>query len=497
MAAMRQRSRGGRVRLEDVAALHYSTWKERRLRKRAKSLRLVDYVHHVSPELQPPEHLRPYAEVLEKACPGNTACDLGSLRAVVAAPPQHGKTELALRAFLWWDSCFPGKRHAYVTYNGDRAMAVARRFWDVAEQAGLEPGGTLEEVRLKGGSTIKFTSIGGSLTGYPIDGVCIVDDPIKDSTDAQSATLRKRCVEWFDSVAFARRHPGTSFVVMATRWHVEDLSGVLVKREGWRYVNLKAIADGPVNDDGVVIDDPLGRRAGESLWPAHKPPSFFNEERLNAYWWASLYQGEPRPRGGHVFNEPARYDALPTGAVRIGHGCDLAFSAKTHRDWSVAIELWREDPTDGSLPIYYLVEVDRRQVQAPEFCDALAAKLQNTGSVVRWYAYGSEIGIADFIRREGVLIQSISARGDKFARATPVAAAWNAGRVKVPRNAPWLSVFLDEVREFTGIDDLHDDQVDALGAAYDLLNEAGSFQTYGGSGSRYSTQGGSGSRYAR
>ncbi len=469
-----------RVRLEDVAAERFRLWQARKARERAKRLRLVDYVHEVSPDLDPPLHLQPYAAILEEACPSKGGG--GGTRVVVAAPPQHGKTELTLRAFLWWASRRDARRHAYVTYNGDRAMAVARKFWLLAEACGLEPSGVLEEVRLKGGATVKFTSIGGSLTGYPIDGVCVIDDPIKDSTDAQSPTIRARCVEWFDTVAFTRRHAGTSFVVMATRWHTEDLSGVLIGR-GWRYVNLKAIAEGPANDNGAVINDPLGRKPGEALWPSHKPAEFFAEEQKNTYWWASLYQGEPRPKGGKVFGEPARYKHLPT-VYRVGYGIDLAYTAKTHRDFSVCVELWREDPPEG-LPRYYLVEVDRRQAQAPEFSAALKARIESTGAPLRWYAYGPELGVGDFLVQDGLSLQALPARGDKFVRAQPVAAAWNDGRVLVPEGAPWLAAFLDELREFTGVGDLHDDQVDALGAAFDLLHEGMTDSRILKGGSRY------------
>jgi len=469
-----------RVRLEDVAAEKFRLWQARKARERAKSLGLVEYVSEVSPDLEPPEHLRPYAEVLESSCPSKGKP--GGVRVVFAAPPQHGKTELTLRAFLWWAVRREPRRHAYVTYNGDRSLAVARKFWLLAEACGLEPSGVLDEVRLRGGATIKFTSIGGSLTGYPIDGVCVIDDPIKDSTEAQSPTIRARCVEWFDTVAFTRRHVGTSFVVMATRWHPEDLSGVLIGR-GWRYVNLKAIAEGAANDNGEVVDDPLRRKPGEALWPSHKPPEFFTEERKNTYWWASLYQGEPRPKGGKVFGEPARYKHLPA-VYRVGHGIDLAYTAKTHRDFSVCVTLWRQDRPDAP-PLYYLVEVDRRQVQAPEFSAALKAKLAETGAPLRWYAYGPELGVGDFLVRDGLYLQALPARGDKFVRAQDVAAAWNDGRVLVPEDAPWLAVFLDELREFTGVGDLHDDQVDALGAAFDLLNEGISDGRIIKGGSRY------------
>jgi predicted phage terminase large subunit-like protein len=52
-----------------------------------------------------------------------------------------------------------------------------------------------------------------------------------------------------------------------------------------------------------------------------------------------------------------------------------------------------------------------------------------------------------------------------------VAAAWQDGRLFLPRRAPWLSDFLAELGAFTGVDDLNDDQVDALAAAFDSLEQ--------------------------
>jgi predicted phage terminase large subunit-like protein len=59
---------------------------------------------------------------------------------------------------------------------------------------------------------------------------------------------------------------------------------------------------------------------------------------------------------------------------------------------------------------------------------------------------------------------------DKLSRATSTAAAWSSQRVHVPREAPWLRDFVDEVCSFTGIKDRHDDQVDAFVAAFDALH---------------------------
>ncbi len=57
-------------------------------------------------------------------------------------------------------------------------------------------------------------------------------------------------------------------------------------------------------------------------------------------------------------------------------------------------------------------------------------------------------------------VVDITPIGDKFTRALPVAAAWRDGRVRLPGAASWLEDFLDEVKIFTGLKDIHDDQVD-------------------------------------
>jgi predicted phage terminase large subunit-like protein len=431
---------------------------------------IVEFVPRLSTQLEAPHWFGPYAELLERA--GAHAANENAhgepLRVVLAAPPQHGKTELTLHALVWIALKYPGLRHAYVTYSQERAEYVSRKFQDLALEAGLAPEGNLSDVRLKGGTEIRFTSVGGSLTGFTVDGLLVIDDPFKDRVTAESARLRKRVQEWFSDVARSRRAPRTAIVVMATRWHEDDLSGYLVREKGYRYVNFKAIAEGPVNDLGVVADDPNGRQPGEALWPAVKPPEFFVEERSDAYTWASLYQGEPRPRGGKVFREPALYQALPTKGYVGAFGLDLAYTAKTHADWSILIEGWW---LDGFL---YVVDVQRKQVDAPSFALTLKARASNRpGWSMRWYASGTEKGAADFLKRQGIPIKVKHPNGDKFVRAQPVAAAWNAGKVLLPDpehiHAPWLPSFLDVVQSFTGVNDIRDDDVDALAALFDEL----------------------------
>ncbi len=429
---------------------------------------LIDFAAELRPDLDRFDYLGPYAELLQSAIGAN-------LRVAVAAPPQHGKTLLALTALLYWARFFPGKRHAYVTFSVKRAQEVAKELRRFAYAAGIEVAGTLSLVELGGGTTVKFTSVEADLTGYTIDGVGLIDDPIQGRAEAQSPTVRQNAIDWWKSTARTRRHEGTSFIVTATRWHTEDLPGYLVKGENWRYLNFKAIAEGETDAEDRVISDPLHRHVGESIW-VRKPPEFFKEEQTDRYFWSAMYQGEPVPRGGNVFQgAPFFYSALPKEGYRGAYGLDLAYTAKTRADWSICVELWAIEGKAPKEPIFYVVDVQRKQVDAPSFALTLKAQRCKRPWPMPWYAAGTEKGAADFLKKQDLPIKVRSLTGDKFVRAQAVAAAWNAGRVllpdpeRFPNCAQWLPAFLDVVQNFTGAGNEHDDDVDALAAAHDEL----------------------------
>lgn len=429
--------------------------RQAKARQSTDRVSLVDFVHEVSPELEPPRHLQPYAEVLETAIGG-------ALRICFAAPPQHGKTQLSLRAFLWWDRYFAGKRHAYVTFNQTRAEEVAKEFMRLAEETGfLAEGSTLREVWLTGGSSIKFVSVGGALTGSAIDGVCLIDDPIKDGIDARSPTVRADTHTFWRSVARSRRHPDTSYIEMATRWHPEDMTGYLIG-EGWRYMNLKAIAEGDVGADGTVLNDPLHRKPGEALWPSYKPVEFFAEDMADTYWWNAMYQGEPTPDGAQVFRDVRTCEEPPPlDKLRISIGEDFAYSAKKHSDYSVAVVLGEDQ--DG---ICYVLEVVRLQVEPRQFRDRILELQTRYNAASTAFVARTEMGSIEFLRESGIVIAGCPATEDKLSRAIHVAAAWNSGKFRIPVAAPWRESFVREVCGFTGVKDRHDDQVDALAGAY-------------------------------
>lgn len=178
----------------------------------------------------------------------------------------------------------------------------------------------------------------------------------------------------------------------------------------------------------------------------------------------------------YLFNGVRYYDTLPA-SYRVGIGIDLAVTPKTSSDYCVAVVLAE---SDGQ---YYVLDVRRAHADVPTFARTLR-QLSDVypGSRMLWYGMAAEKGTADLLREEsGVrgLIGEITSQ-NKYVRAQPCAAAWNdvpamgaqparQGRIAVPRTAPWLRDFLAEVTTFDGLETTHDDQVDALASAFDVL----------------------------
>jgi phage terminase large subunit-like protein len=386
---------------------------------------------------------------------------------VFSGPPQHGKTETVLHGLTKALQDNPTRRSAYVTFNLSRAAKAFGKVRGYLSRAGVVHRAANLTIFLPDGGQCVFTSIDKGLTGEPVDGVCVLDDYYSGRAEADSQRRREIVRDAYRDVIETRCHPGASIFVLATRWHPEDLSATLIA-EGWEYINLPAIAE---NDN-----DPNGRQPGEALFPSMWSVDDLAKKRARVgdFTWWSLYQGRPRPKGGKVFHEPTFYSALPK-TYRGAYGVDLAFSARTSADHSICLELWREDRDDKD-PLYYVVNVDRAQVEAPEFTLTLKARqVKRPTWPMFWRCSGTEQGSASFIRKQGIPIKTKRPPGDKLVSATDAAAAWNDGRILVPDTEyfpeaeKWLHAFLGIVANFTGSGKEHDDDVDALGNAHAAL----------------------------
>jgi len=452
---------------------------------------LLNYIQAMSPEFGPPKWTE------DSIIPAFEACQQGPQRICISVPPRHGKTYTILHALAKWIKDHPQDTCAYATYNASKGRSKSKIIRKFARRSGvdLDPSmANLDEWRTpEGGGLLAGGLSGGGLVGEGIQGILCVDDPIPTQKKAESLAYRNEIYDNFQAVAMTRMEGG-SVIVIQTRWHEDDLIGRLEKAGGWTIINLPAIAE---------AGDMLGREVGEPLDPlryplewadSHKalgalndiqprPPDTDEEGNIVAegnigigpYMWSALYQGQPRSKGRKLFGSPYYYDPAEFSikGCRVVIGADPAASEKTEADHSAAVIMAMEGDWDD--PTFYILDVWRGQVQIPDFVNTLyALQSKYHGAYIIIEAVAGFKGVAQTLKRlnKRLKVYETAPRENKFMRAQPFAAAWNAGKVLVPLTAPWLSDFYSELDRFTGVEDKEDDQVDAAAHAFNVYDSS-------------------------
>lgn len=147
---------------------------------------------------------------------------------------------------------------------------------------------------------------------------------------------------------------------------------------------------------------------------------------------------------------------------------DLAVTAKKTSDYTVGLKL---GITADERPV--ILDVYRAQRELPDVQEAIVQNAQIDGVEVQFRLEAEKAGIVQlqFLHRDQRLraytFDAKAPEGDKYTRAAPVAARVNAGRAMMVK-AAWNRAFLDELAVFPQGE--HDDQVDALSGAYDMLS---------------------------
>lgn len=416
---------------------------------------LYDLIPRLNPDqgFSAPFHLGPLVDELEQAI----APHKGQRFFWFSVPPGHYKTTTLRAALTKHLARWPQHPVGYFS----NTQALANRQSRAIRRDGERLGWTFS--RDSNRQDEWALTSGGGLTARGIENVqaglrfrfIVIDDPIAGREVANSAVDRERIFNAIEDDALPRLLPDGCAILVHTRWHPDDPIGRYEKRGEWRGANIPAL--GGAEENEPLLPD---------VWTF---PVLDAIRRANVYKFDALYQGRPRSKGTKRFDEPAKYEwpnELPRVGYRVAYGVDLAYTAKTSADFSVCLKLIE---CGGK---YYVADVVRRQVQAPEFTLALKAAHAREPGPMLWLASSTEQGAAQFIKQK-VPLQTRPATTDKFQRSEAVSEAWNLGKLLVPGGddrPPWVDDFLDEVTNFTGVRDAHDDQVDALAAAFAALS---------------------------
>lgn len=420
-----------------------------------ESLTLAETFAKCSPRFVYPHHLQPVIDAFEDCEASFRERRLVGARYIVSTAPQHAKSATAAHAVARMIARNSERRNAFVANSMRLARRNSRTVRGFARELGValaDDAQAAEAWETSAGGALLATGIGGHLTGEPIDGILVIDDPVKNWEQASSIAYKDKVMDWFESVADSRLHPGAAVVIIATRWAEDDLSGRLLDQGGWTQINLPAIGDD-----------------GKALWEDMRPLEWLEakREKLTEKVWHALYQGNPRPPGGIVFG-PATTCALDdipmAGPQSIG--VDLAYSVKKTADETAVVVLRRGE---GRI---YVVDAWTGRVAPTEGVARINGYLGTYPGPARWYSSAQETAQSDALRGIGLgRVASVTTRVPKDIRAIECAAAWQRGDIVVPLDAPWSAKFIAQVTGFTGLDGGRDDLVDALVAAFDCLPE--------------------------
>lgn len=222
---------------------------------------------------QQPKHIAYIIEALERLERGEID------RLMIECPPRHGKSYLCGWLFLaWFIGRHPDLNVMHVSYGAALSNDFGSRIRNTLSDPRYLRLFPHARLRTDSRAMNRFSTIaqgnyfglgyGGPVTGRGAN-ILVIDDPIKSMAEAQSAAHRQTLRSYYESTLYTRLEPGARVVLIATRWHEEDLSGWLQREseDKWTVITLPAIAE-PNDLLGRPEGQPSGRN-GSALrsWP--------------------------------------------------------------------------------------------------------------------------------------------------------------------------------------------------------------------------------------
>jgi predicted phage terminase large subunit-like protein len=386
-------------------------------------------------------------------------------RLIISAPPQHGKTEVVSRKYPAWAlGRNPDLRIIAGSYSSSWADELSRdvqRVMDSEQYHAVFPGtritGQFAERTEARRTTDYFEVVGRKgfyraagrgvgVTGRPAD-LLIIDDPVKGAEEALSEAVRESVWQWYSQDLYTRLQQGAGVLLMATRWHVDDLIGRLLEAEGhggdkWKVHTFAALSE-----------------TGEALAPSRFDRAELEKIRTAqpGAVWAALYMSEPAPLKGNIFEvDKWRYYGGPGQPAfpqekefdLVITSCDASFKDAAGSDFC-ALQTWGIRGAERWLfrDGYVLEKMDY-----PRFTQAVRGMAQRhpraSWRLVEDAANGA--AVVSELRRQISGITPVRPEGGKIARAWAASGDQSAGNCFLPDPsiAPWVAGFVHRCAVF-------------------------------------------------
>jgi len=450
------------------------------LRKEAQNGNFLSFVYYVNYEYKANWHHRVIINELQKFL-----TDSQKKNIAIFIPPQHGKSEITSRLFpAFVLGLNPNTKIAVSSYSSDLADSFNRDVQKYIEsdeyqeifpetylnsknastnQSWLKNSEIFEVVNKKG--FLKSVGVGGGLTGRAVD-IAIIDDPVKDDKEAQSATYRESVWQWYIKVLMTRLHNQSKQVLIMTRWHEDDLAGRLLNSEinphykDWHVIKIQAIKDEETHKDDK-------RHVGEPLWEQRHDLEKLNILRALSFdAFESLYQQNPFNRSGNKINKDRfiMVDQIQVSTDKVDVWIDGAYTEKAKNDPTGIIAAM----FNSKLNVCYILDFHCERMELPELLDFLPNYFEkigvNLGSKIFIEPKASGKSIKQMLVRMTkfpvIEIQSYLVQEGKESRFQAAAPYIESGQMKFKRGS-WNESLINQMVGFPKVK--HDEAVDLLG----------------------------------
>jgi len=315
------------------------------------------------------------------------------------------------------------------------------------------------------GGQMLSSGYNGQITGQGADWL-IIDDPVKNGSEALSETYRNKIYERYKDTLYTRLHPNGKVIIVMTRWHEDDLAGRLLKNfpDDYEYINLPALAD---------ENDILGRKEGEALWEKR-----YNKETLHkirtlvgGYYWNALYQQKPSSKQDSFFAvDKLQYIRFSNGII-FKDGTEISV-ANMYRFFTIDLATAIGKDNDNTCISYfafdgldlYLLDTYYGKVDADKHFELIGQYFEmykpNT-ICVETVQY--QVVLFQELKKRGYIVEELKPSKNKVIRAMPSATKINNGQIYFNANIKYINEIENEMLYFPY--GKHDDFIDTLSYA--------------------------------